>query len=101
LYERQLASWIPYIKGASFGSPRDALYERVNGDSLVGMRPNRPTYNATPGCVLKVDFPSVPEDPGIRDRRNRAKMEKPPIEQRMVSDGTMIARASGSTPSKT
>jgi hypothetical protein len=92
LYERQLASWIPSIKGASSGSPRDALYGRINGDLLVGMHPNRPTYNATPGCVLKVDFPSAPEDPEIRDRRNRAKTEKFPIEQRMVSDGTIIVR---------
>jgi hypothetical protein len=92
LYERKLASWIPSIKGASFGSPKDAFQGRVNGDSLVGIPPNRPNYNATPGCVLKVEFPMIPEDVSIRARRNRAKMETSPVQQRMVSDGTMSVR---------
>jgi hypothetical protein len=92
LYERELASWIPSIKGAPFGSPQDALYGRVNGDSLVGIYPNRPNYNATPNCRLKVEFPTTLEDPEMRDRRNRAKKEQSPVENRTVSDGTMIVR---------
>lgn len=94
LYERQLASWIPSISGAAFGSPKDALHGRVNGDSLVGIPPNRQNYNATPGCTLKVDFPSIKEDAEIRDRRKRAKIEGSgsPVEHRDVSDGTMHVR---------
>jgi hypothetical protein len=92
LYKRKLASWMPSIKGASFGTPKDAFQGRVNGDSLVGIPPNRPNYNATPGCVLKVEFPTTKEDTDIRERRNRAKMEQSPIPQRTVSDGTMVVR---------
>jgi len=92
LYERKLASWMPCIKEAAFGTPKAAISGRVNGDSLVGIPPDRPFYNATPGCVLDVSFGMTDEDPSIRDRRNRAKAGISPISVRSVSDGTMSVR---------
>jgi hypothetical protein len=45
---RNLASWMPSIKGGPYGAPQDALSGRKHGDSLVGDQTRR-YYNASFG----------------------------------------------------
>ncbi|KAF1989061.1 HET-domain-containing protein [Aulographum hederae CBS 113979] len=53
-------SWIPDIQDGPYGSSRDTLEGRQNGDSLVGP-PNRSFYNASKGSKAQARFGEQPQ----------------------------------------
>lgn len=70
---RKLASWMGLVSDSPFGTPKDALNGRKNGDSLVGL-PGRSFYNASNDNPPKeVQFKEVDENPTIEDLRKAAK----------------------------
>lgn len=70
---RKLASWMGSVSDGPFGTPKDALNGRKNGDSLVGL-PGRSYYNASDGLPPRdKDFPQIEESEEVRSLREAAK----------------------------